>query len=180
MTDIKKIFEKYYPAGNPLSQLVWEHSRQVADLAEKMAISHPHLDIDRKFLYEAAMLHDIGVYKTHAPGILCHGDAHYMTHGLIGAEILREEGMPRHALVCERHIGVGLTAQEIIEQQLPLPHRDMLPITLEEKLVCYADNFFSKSHPYILRSYDDVYRSVARFGKDNIERLERLAAIFGK
>ena len=40
------------------------------------------------------------------------------------------------------------TAEEIISQHLPIsPPRDLLPESVEEKLVCYADKFFSKSHP---------------------------------
>lgn len=178
-TDIKKLFNKYYPDGEPLSDLVWNHSSRVAELADKLAAMHPELDIDRRFLYEAALLHDIGVFRTHAPSVLCMGDEPYMRHGIIGAEILNAEGLPAHALVCERHIGVGLTVRDIIEQHLPLPPRDMQPVSLEEKLVCYADNFFSKSHPDRMKTFDDVRNSVARYGVDNVKRFDKLAALFG-
>lgn len=180
MVDIARIFSKYYPTQEPLSLLVWQHSEQVALLACKIAQALPHLDIDEGFLYEAAMLHDIGVFRTHAPSILCEGDAPYMQHGIIGAELLRAEGLEAHALVCERHVGVGLTAQEIASQGLPLPHRDMLPISLEEKLVCYADNFFSKSHPEQMRTFEQVRSAVACFGDDNLLRFHSLAQIFGR
>lgn len=178
-SEIKRLFNKYYPEGEPLTALVWNHSRQVAELADRLAAQHPELDIDRRFLYEAALLHDIGVFRTHAPSVLCMGDEPYMRHGLIGAEILNAEGLPAHALVCERHIGVGLTADDIIEQHLPLPPRDMQPVSLEEKLVCYADNFFSKSHPEKMKSFEDVRKSAARYGKDNVNRFDKLAALFG-
>ena len=46
----------------------------------------------------------------------------------------------------KRHTGAGLTKKEIIEQELPLPQQDFLPETTEEKLICYADKFFSKTH----------------------------------
>lgn len=178
-SNIKKLFNKYYPEGEPLTELVWKHSSQVAELAEKLAAQHPELDIDRTFLYEAAMLHDIGVFRTHAPSILCMGNEPYMRHGIIGAEILNAEGLPAHALVCERHIGVGLTVDEILKQHLPLPLRDMQPVTLEEKLVCYADNFFSKSQPDRMKNFDAVRHSMARYGEDNVRRFDKLAALFG-
>ena len=57
-----------------------------------------------------------------------------------------KRGYPQHARVCERHTGAGLTKREIIEQELPLPQQDFLPETTEEKLICYADKFFSKTH----------------------------------
>ncbi|MBO7318136.1 MAG: phosphohydrolase, partial [Bacteroidales bacterium] len=114
------------------------------------------------------------------PSIHCHGKAHYIQHGIIGAQLLRAEGLEAHARVCERHIGVGLTANDIIAQNLPLPHCDMLPETLEEKLVCYADNFFSKSQPDVERTFAQVHRSIARFGKENEERFFALVRLFGK
>lgn len=179
MADISSVFRKYYPEGNPLSRLVWQHSEQVALLADHIASIHPELSIERRFLYEAAMLHDIGVFRTYAPAILCTGSENYMRHGIIGAEILRTEGLPRHALVCERHIGVGLTADDILRQQLPLPHRDMLPVTIEEKLVCYADNFFSKSHPGEKKSFEAVRQACSRYGAENLKRFDEMAQIFG-
>ena len=60
--------------------------------------------------------------------------------------MMQAEGYPRHALVCERHTGTGLSLSYIIEQDLPVPHREMLPISLEEQVICFADKFFSKTH----------------------------------
>ena len=57
---------------------------------------------------------------------------------------MRKEGFPRHALVCERHTGAGISLQSIIDQQLPVPHRDMVPVSLEEQVICFADKFFFK------------------------------------
>lgn len=178
MTDIAAIFRKYYDPDAPLTRLVWRHSLCVAERCRRIADACAHLSIDKPFLYEAAMLHDIGVFRTHAPSILCCGDAPYLCHGLIGAELLRAEGLERHALVCERHIGVGLTVDDIEKQNLPLPRRDMLPLTLEEKLVCYADNFFSKSRPEVEKSFEQVRAGVARFGEENLRRFDALAQLF--
>ena len=54
------------------------------------------------------MLHDIGIIRCNAPGIQCFGNEPYICHGRIGAEMLRAEGFPHHARVCERHTGRGL------------------------------------------------------------------------
>jgi uncharacterized protein len=50
--------------------------------------------------------------------------------------------MEKFARICERHTGSGLTAEEIVSGGLPLPERDFLPETLEEKIICLADKFF--------------------------------------
>lgn len=88
-------------------------------------------------------------------------------------------GLPRHALVCERHIGAGLTAQEIIDQKLPLEPRDMLPETLEEKLVTYADNFYSKSHIDKAKPLQKVLKSMAKYGEGTLQRMNDMVALFG-
>ena len=129
--DALAIINKYYPEDNELRHILLTHSRSVADKALWIADRHPELELDRKFLEEAAMLHDIGIFMTDADGIHCHGDASYICHGYLGADLMRKEGFPRHALVCERHTGAGISLQSIIDQQLPIPHRDMLPVSLE-------------------------------------------------
>jgi uncharacterized protein len=40
---------------------------------------------------------------------------------------------------------VGILAEEVRRNSLPLPVRDMVPETLEERIVCLADKFYSKS-----------------------------------
>ena len=112
------------------------------------------------------MLHDIGIFRCHAPSIYCEGTEPYIKHGSIGAELLRQEGFPRHARVAERHTGTGLTREEIVRQQLPLPHEDFVPETLEEQIVCYADKFYSKSHPDRVLTVSQAAQSLEKFGHD--------------
>lgn len=177
MIDYISIIQKYYNPNSELYDLLITHSRQVAEFAMQLA-DVAAVAIDRDFVYEASMLHDIGIYQTDAPGIKCFGTEPYLRHGLIGKRLLEQEGLPRHALVCERHIGAGLTADEIVSQHLPLPAVDMLPKTNEEKLVCYADNFFSKSHIAPARTYEKVYSSMEKFGPGTISRLEEMHRLF--
>lgn len=168
--DYNKIIDKYYPEVNQLRDIFLTHSTLVTRRALKICDAHPELYLDRTFVEEAAMLHDLGIFRCNAPGICCFGTEPYICHGMIGAEILRAEGYPRHARVCERHTGAGLTMDEIIAQNLPLPHRDFLPETLEEKVVCYADKFYSKTHPDREKSLEKAEKSIARFGKDGLQR----------
>lgn len=179
MIDYLSIIEKFYAPGNDDYNLLIEHSRQVADLALNLAHRHPEMNIDIDFVYEAAMLHDIGIFKTHAPSIHCHGELPYICHGYLGRELLDSLGLHKHALVCEHHTGAGLSKSNIIEQKLPLPERDMLPTTLEEKLVCYADKFFSKSKIRSAKPFEKVRNDMCKFGADTLDRFDEMASIFG-
>lgn len=177
-----------YTEGNPeLHHILLEHSRDVANMAlriiDKNLQVNGHKDtfssVDRQFVWEAAMLHDIGIVKTDAAGIHCFGDEHYLRHGVLGAEILREEGMPKHARVAERHTGTGLTAKSIREQKLPLPEVDLCPETLEEQLICYADKFFSKTSLGVEKPIEKVRRSLLRFGEEGLAVFDKWYELFG-
>ena len=185
MIDVNAIIRQFYRPGTPIHATLVQHSRQVAALAVRLAMrynrKHRHdQPIDVEFVEEAAMLHDIGMYWTHAPAIHCHGTQPYICHGIIGAVLLRQMGLPRHARVCERHTGTGLTMDDIQSRQLPLPVRPLLPSTLEEKVICYADKFFSKTHlDEPPRTLQRVRQSLAVFGADTLQRLDELVDLFG-
>jgi len=168
--DALAIINKYYPEDNELKHILLTHSRSVAGKALWIADRHPELNLDRRFLKEAALLHDIGVFLTDAPGIHCHGTYPYICHGYLGAELMRKEGFPNHALVCERHTGAGMSLQSILEQELPVPHRDMVPVSLEEQVICFADKFFSKTHLDREKPVEKAYKSISRFGEEGVIR----------
>lgn len=176
--DYISIIEKYYTKDTPLYNLLIAHSKSVADMAIEIVASHPELGADASFIYEAAMLHDIGIFLTKAPKIFCTGENPYILHSLLGAEILRNEGLERHALACERHTGAGISAEEIINQQLPLPHKDLIPQTIEEKIVAYADKFFSKSTPDNRKTVAEARASLERFGEGTLSRFDSWIELF--
>lgn len=173
---IQAIFEQQYPPGTPSRELLWEHQAAVATFALELAQRFPEARLD--FIEEASWLHDIGIRYTHAPGIFCHGELPYLCHGIVGREICEQAGLAEHGMVCETHVGTGLTAAEVAATGYPMPLRDMLPVSLEERLICYADQFFSKSSPERL-SLEGVRRRVGRFGAAPLERFESLHRQFG-
>ena len=177
--DYNLIIQKYYNGNPELLKILLKHSKAVADKAIAIAEAHPELPIDRQFVMEAAMVHDIGIIKTNAPDIQCLGTEPYIRHGVLGAEMMRAEGYPLHARVCERHTGAGLSLKEIEEQSLPLPHEDLLPETLEEKLICYADKFFSKTRLDREKTLEQAERSVAKHGEEGLRRFKEMEEIFG-
>ena len=177
--DYLRIIDKYYPEDNALKRLLLEHSQSVARKALQIVAFHPRLHLDSQFVEEAAMVHDIGIYQTDAPGIFCHGTHPYICHGILGAAMMRAEGYERHARVCERHTGAGLSLDDIVRQGLPLPHQSLLPETLEEQLICYADKFFSKSHPEREKTIEQAECSLAKFGEEGLERFREWVRLFG-
>jgi len=144
IVDPVKILEKYCATEEALKILV-EHGEAVSRKALEIAQKNPQEKADIGFLKEASFLHDVGVTLTHAPDIGCFGEKPYLLHGVIGREVLETEGLAKHALVCERHVGVAITAQEIKEKNLSLPERDMIPLSVEEEIIALADKFFSKA-----------------------------------
>lgn len=141
-----QIIHKYYSDHPQAERILLDHSRLVTRKALKIGryLQTQGHSIDLQFIAEAAMLHDIGMIMTDTPELGCNGKGPYLQHGIAGKELLEKEGLFKHARVCERHIGIGLTVEEIQQQQLPLPARDMRPETLEEQLICYADLFYCK------------------------------------
>ena len=174
----QEIIDKYYPVGTMCRGIFIQHSRQVADKALAIA-QECKLDIPLETVETAAMLHDIGIFLTNAPDIDCHGSEHYIRHGILGAELLRKEGFDEEiARVAERHTGAGLTIADIERQQLPLPLKNYLPESTLEKLICYADKFFSKSGAMQEKSLDKVRASMARHSADNLARFNELHKLF--
>jgi uncharacterized protein len=162
-------------------KIVLEHSQHVADLALEVA---RHLALSEDiccFIGEAALLHDIGVCQVHAPSLGLHGPHPYIMHGVLGREIMEREGYPLHALVCERHTGVGLTCEDIIRQELPLPHREMCPESLSEQIICFADLFYSKKPGSLgeRKSIEKVRRKLLPFGNEKVAVFDAWLKQFG-
>lgn len=172
------LIDKYYPEENELKRILLVHSRAVADKALELARRHPELQLDLQFVEEAAMLHDIGIFKTDAKDIFCFGTFPYICHGYLGADLMRQEGYLHHALVCERHTGAGISLEAIETQGLPLPHREMVPVSLEEQLICFADKFYSKTHLDREKSVEKARKSISRFGDDGVVRFDRWCKVF--
>lgn len=174
---VAALLNSYYPQAAPNRELLFKHSLDVVSLSLQIGKNFPNARLD--FLEEAAWVHDIGICQTRAPGIKCYGEKHYLCHGVIGRAICEQADLKEHGLVCERHVGTGFTAAEAAAIGCGLPVRDMLPVSLEEQIVCYADQFFSKSLPGRL-DFEEVRRRVSKHGQAPLDRLEALDMRFGK
>lgn len=173
-----QIIELYYSKGSELSDLLIMHSEKVRDKALAIVQKHPELNADANFIAEASMLHDIAIFMCDAPEIHCNGTHEYIQHGYLGSELLMSHNLPRHALVCERHTGTGLSVADIQKQHLPLPLRDMFPVSIEEQIICYADIFYSKSKPNRISTPEKIKIKLLRRGVEHLERFERWEQMF--
>ncbi|HMK61741.1 MAG TPA: HD domain-containing protein [Dissulfurispiraceae bacterium] len=174
------IIEKYYQPGSESHYYLTEHSKAVARMSLEIARRLEHLNPDYAFIEEAALLHDIGIFQTDLRKIGCFGPHPYICHGYLGRVILESEGLPTHALVCERHVGVGLGCADIIRNAFPLPLRDMLPLSLEEQIICFADKFYSKDKTHLTspRSTEKVMKMVSHYGDDKVRIFETWLRLF--
>ena len=107
------------------SEKVINHCETVCDIALNIA---RHTDADLKLVEAGALLHDIGRSKTHD-----------IYHAVEGVKIAKKLDLPEKIiLIIERHIGAGLSQTEA--KKLGLPAKDYMPLSIEEKIVCHADN----------------------------------------
>ncbi|MFI9152263.1 HD domain-containing protein [Streptomyces sp. NPDC053367] len=175
--DIRALHEKYAPTRQ-VFDLAHTHCEIVWSIAENL-IGHAAPQVDADLVRTGCLLHDIGVYRlVDAHGHLDH--ANYVRHGVLGHEILRQEGFPegiRRFASC--HTGTGLTKYDVVTQGLPLPACDYLAETREERLVMYADKFHTKSTPPKFLYAATYAQHVARFGSEKTEAFDALRAEFG-
>jgi len=128
------------------------HAKAVRKFAKEIGDNVKGVDLD--FIETASLLHDIGRFKCRP------GSKNAIKHGVVGGEMLRDEGYEEYALVAERHLGPGISKEDVLEQGLDLPARDYIPISKEEKIIAYADNLIFGERR------GTVEEAVERFGNE--------------
>jgi uncharacterized protein len=179
MTDPIEIINRFYSENDPAREILLLHSTQVRNKA--LAIARKIKGVDLEIISAGAMLHDIGIRFCNAPGLGCYGEDDYLLHGILGAEHIRFLGFENceiFARICERHTGSGISADEIFENGMKLPERDYLPVTQEEKIICLADKFFSKSGDMQEKSVEKIRGELSRFGGKVLDRFDALCKEF--
>jgi uncharacterized protein len=163
-----------YAATEESYNIVARHSLEVlakaVDIIAKKGLCG---EVDLDLVISGALLHDIGTL----PFLEARDMPGYIRHGVMGAEILDGEGLVREALIAKRHTGSGLTKEEIVENGWDLPHEDLLPLTLEEKLICYADKFSSKK-PGKVDTLQTIIREFESYGPEPLRRFMELKDMY--
>ena len=160
------ILAQYYDRHSKAFEILVAHGRQVAHKALKAAEKVSHLGPEFDFIEQAAMLHEVGIFLTATPQLGCTGTQPYIRHGVLGYDLMIGAGRSRLARVCERHVGVGISAADVLRFSLPLPERNMVPISIEEQIICYADKFFSKNCNGSLRAPEKTVSEI----KSNLKK----------
>jgi len=176
--EILALHEKHAPSQEAFD-LVYTHCVIVCGVAEQL-LGRSGLGLDADLVRAGSLLHDIGVYCLYdADGKLDHSS--YVRHGLLGHELLAEEGFPEaFCRFSSCHTGVGLSSDDVRRQGLPLPAADYLAVSAEEQLVMYADKFHSKTQPPVFLTATLYAASIRRFGDDKAAVFESLRERFGE
>jgi len=182
MKTVPEIIDAYFPAGSEMRNYYLIHIENVTRKALAICDKNPHLQADRALVEAAAMLHDIGICRVYAPEIGCYGEAPYIQHGILGAKIVRQEGWNKIAPFCENHIGVGITKENVVNQRLALPKRNMTPQTIEQQIVTFSDKFFSKSQNYLTtpRSVEKICENLSKYGTEKVKIFHQWCKLFGE
>jgi len=180
--DYHSLIHKYIAPNSFAYSIYMPHvtlvTAKALEIAERLKLSLSQ----KRFIEEACMLHDIGIIKTNSIDIGCFGDLPYVCHIIEGRKILEAEGYPLHARVAENHIGVGgLLKTEIVENNMPLPNRDILCTTIEEKIISFADLYFSKNpkRVFLEKSQKQVKQKVKQYGKRQEKTFKDWCKLFG-
>ncbi|MBU0614503.1 MAG: HDIG domain-containing protein [Nanoarchaeota archaeon] len=160
-TDAIKLLKKYSKTTQDFEKVL-KHSKAVQSLALEICEDIP--DVDEDYIRIGSLLHDIGRFE-------CYPD-NPDKHGIVGAKILRREGLDEFATIAERHLGAGISKEEIIEQGLDLPLKDYIPITKEEKIITHADNLIKGDKRITLKQAVDRFEK--ELGKKTGRKIRKL------
>ena len=80
MLNCIEIIEKFYLPKTLLYNITVKHGLQVAEKAIAVADRLAHLKPDRNFIYESAMLHDIGIVFSEMSRLGSYGIHPYIVH----------------------------------------------------------------------------------------------------
>jgi len=150
---LEKIADEHKPEWK---DQILEHARIVRDVSLFLAGLFPNDNsIDLEIIELGAILHDVGRSRTRK----------VVEHGVKSGEIIREQGFPEPvARIGETHVGVGIADSEA--SALGLPRRNLIPETIEERIVCYADNLLYYLLEQDLHELKDTETVVERFSEE--------------
>lgn len=132
------------------------HCVKVSAKASELAAG-VRVAVDRELVRQGGLFHDIGRSSTHG-----------IQHALAGVAIAKRLGFSEPLVnIIERHIGAGITAAEAV--RLGLPAKDYLPLSVEEKIVSYADNLISGTREMPFNEALDRFKKILGPDHEGVE-----------
>ena len=177
-SEITALHKKHAPSEDVFKH-VYNHCLAVTKIAEQIMAANDY-DIDEELVKAGCMLHDIGTSILIQPEDQI--SVNYANRGVAGAQVLKDEGLPKSLCdVVEHHVGHGLTAEHIKETYMPLPHRNLTPETTEERLVNYASKLHARIDTPQFNSVESYRKFVTDIGNEYyITDFESLVKEFGE
>lgn len=176
--EIVALHKKYAPTDS-IFNLVFTHCQIVWEIANQL-ITVNSLEVNMEVVEAASLLHDIGVYELFDKNGNEIDKKQYISHGVKGEAMLKSENYSE--VICRiasHHTGVGLSKEDILTLNLPLPVQDYVAETIEERLVMYSDKFHSKTEPPCFNSFEWYKKYVGKFGESKTVVFQELADEFG-
>ncbi|MGD1060070.1 MAG: HDIG domain-containing metalloprotein [Methanomassiliicoccales archaeon] len=135
-----------------------EHVCTVHSIAMEMAMRS---GADLELVSAGALLHDVGRSRTQG-----------LFHVVEGVKIAKRRDLPEPLVkVIQHHVAAGFTPEEA--KELGLPDGDYMPTTLEEKIVCHADNLVKGSDG--VQTLDEASDEVLRKGHEvTVQRMRAM------
>ena len=176
--EIYKLHQKYANGNKEALDLVWNHSLIIENIVQELGenLIKNGIKINLELAKIGALIHDIGCYNYYKKI----DNIPYILHGVKGYEILKNEGFDDEiARIAMIHLGVGLVKENIIKNNLPFEAKDYIPITLEEELIAYSDNFHSKGGPKFM-NFEEAKEKLASLWSESPIIFERWRKKFGE
>jgi uncharacterized protein len=125
-------------------------SRTSLEIAHRL--KEKGVNVDTNLVEVAALLHDIGRSKVHG-----------IEHGRVGGEILRKLGFSDSlARIAENHVLCGVLGEKLGHKSSK-EDNDTPMMTIEEKIVCYADKITLENRKTTLKDrFDKWFRQYGR------------------
>ena len=143
-------------------EMVIKHCIAVAELALEIAAANKNKNIDEELIFTGALLHDMGRARSHG-----------VEHGFLGGEMAKASGLDdRLVRIIQRHVGAGITAEEA--KQLGLPPISLMPETMEEKIIAYADSLIEGTRRTSIEYAISNLRKKLGARHPAVERLKKL------
>ncbi len=183
--DPYKIIEKYYTPGSLAYTILVAHSTMVCSKATTIATRrnklHKENQVNIQLVQEWALLHDIWICTTKTPDIGNTWNKPYLHHIVAWYEILLKEELPKHARIALTHTWCWIHHSQIKERKLPLSlELNYLPQSLEEKIVSYADLFYTKhlENLYVEKTPKKIKKEQQVFWLSQVDTFNKWHSLF--